>query len=42
MSELSILVCTPLNYKSEGTQRYKGHVEYNLQTVKVGYYAPVA
>jgi hypothetical protein len=43
MSELSVLVCTPpLNYKREGTQRYKGHAQYNLQTVEVGYYAPAA
>jgi hypothetical protein len=32
MSELSILVCTPLNYKWEGTQRYKGHTQYNLHS----------
>jgi hypothetical protein len=32
----------PLNYKREGTQRYKGHAQYNLQTVEVGYYAPAA
>jgi hypothetical protein len=42
MSELSILVCTPLNYKREGIQRYKGHGQYNLHTVEVGYYAPAA
>jgi hypothetical protein len=35
-----------LNYKREGTQRNKGHAQthtqYNLHTVEVGYYAPVA
>jgi hypothetical protein len=36
------LYVPPLNYKREGTQRYKGHTEYNLQTVEVGYYAPAA
>ena len=36
------LYVPPLNYKSEGTQRYKGHDQYSLQTVDVGYYAPVA
>jgi hypothetical protein len=33
------LYVPPLNYKMEGTQRYKGHTQYNLQTVEVGYYA---
>jgi hypothetical protein len=42
MSELNILVCTPFNYKREGTLRYKGHAQYNLHTVEVGYYAPAA
>jgi hypothetical protein len=32
----------PLNYKWEGTQRYKGHAQYNSQIVEVGYYAPAA
>jgi hypothetical protein len=40
------LYVPPLNYKREGTQRYKGHAQthpqYNLHTVEVGYYAPVA
>jgi hypothetical protein len=39
-----------LNYKREGTQRYRGqtqshaqsHTQYNLHTVEVGYYAPAA
>jgi hypothetical protein len=35
-----------LNYKREGTQRYKAHAQthtqYNLHTVEVGYYAPAA
>jgi hypothetical protein len=31
-----------LNYKREGTQRYKGHAQYNLHTVEVGYYALAA
>jgi hypothetical protein len=38
MSELNIIVCTPLNYKREGTQRYKGHGQYNLHTMEVWYY----
>jgi hypothetical protein len=37
------LYVPPLNYKREGTQRYKGHAQthtqYNLHTVEVGYYA---
>jgi hypothetical protein len=40
------LYVPPLNYKREGTQRYKGHAQshrqYNLHTVEVGYYAPAA
>jgi hypothetical protein len=44
------LYVPPLNYKREGTQRYKGqtqshallHTQYNLHTVEVGYYAPAA
>jgi hypothetical protein len=40
------LYVPPLNYKREGTQRYKGHTrshtQYILHTVEVGYYAPVA
>jgi hypothetical protein len=40
------LYVPPLNYKREGTQRYKGdtlnYTQYNLHTVEVGYYAPVA
>jgi hypothetical protein len=36
------LYVPPLNYKREGTQRYKGHGQYNLQAVDVGYYAPAA
>jgi hypothetical protein len=36
------LYVPPLNYKREGTQRYKGDAQYNLQTVEVGYYAPAA
>jgi hypothetical protein len=36
------LYVPPLNYKREGTRRYKGHGQYNLQTVEVGYYAPAA
>jgi hypothetical protein len=36
------LYVPPLNYKREGTQRYKGHGQYNLRTVDVGYYAPAA
>jgi hypothetical protein len=37
-----------LNYKREGTQRYKGqthaytHTQYNIHTVAEGYYAPAA
>jgi hypothetical protein len=35
-----------LNYKREGTHRYKGHAQshtqYNLHKVEVGYYAPAA
>jgi hypothetical protein len=34
-----------LNYKREGTQRYRGtlnYTQYNLHTMEVGYYAPVA
>jgi hypothetical protein len=34
------LYVPPLNYKREGKQRYKGHGQYNLRTVEVGYYAP--
>jgi hypothetical protein len=34
------LYVPPLNYKREGAQRYKGHTQYNLHTVEVGYYAP--
>jgi hypothetical protein len=34
------LYVPPLNYKREGTQRYKGHAQYNLQIVDIGYYAP--
>jgi hypothetical protein len=37
------LYVPPLNYKREGTQRYKGlaqsHTQYYLHTVEVGYYA---
>jgi hypothetical protein len=39
------LYVPPLNYKREGTQRYKdtlNDTQYNLHTVEVGYYAPVA
>jgi hypothetical protein len=47
------LYVPPLNYKREGTQRYKGqalkhtdtdsiHSQYILHTVEVGYYAPAA
>jgi hypothetical protein len=43
------LYVPPLNYKREGTQRYKGqtqshalHTQYYLRTVVVGYYAPAA
>jgi hypothetical protein len=40
------LYVPPLNYKREGTQRYKGHAQspsqYYLHTVEVGYYAPAA
>jgi hypothetical protein len=36
------LYVPPLNYKREVTQRYKGHGQYNLRTVDVGYYAPAA
>jgi hypothetical protein len=48
------LYVPPLNYKREGTQRYKGqvhihklirsrlHTQYNIHTVEVGYYAPNA
>jgi hypothetical protein len=44
------LYVPPLNYKREGTQRYKGHAQmhtqthtqYNLHTLEVGYYAPAA
>jgi hypothetical protein len=44
------LYVPPLNYKREGTQRYRGqtkihaqsHSQYYLHTVEVGYYAPVA
>jgi hypothetical protein len=47
------LYVPPLNYKREGTQRYKGqalkhtdtdsiHSQYSLHTVEVGYYAPAA
>jgi hypothetical protein len=34
------LYVPPLNYKREGTQHYKGHTQYNIHTVEVGYYAP--
>jgi hypothetical protein len=37
-----VLYVPPLNYKREGTQCYKGHSQYNLLTVDVGYYAPTA
>jgi hypothetical protein len=36
------LYVPPLNYKREGTQRYKGDGQYNLRIVEVGYYAPAA
>jgi hypothetical protein len=39
------LYVPPLNYKREGTQRYRGHAQhtqYNLHIVEVGYYAPAA
>jgi hypothetical protein len=39
------LYVPPLNYKREGTQRYRdtlNYTQYNLHTVEVGYYAPVA
>jgi hypothetical protein len=36
------LYVPPLNYKREGTQRYKGHTQYNSQIVEVWYYAPAA
>jgi hypothetical protein len=40
------LYVPPLNYKREGTQRYKGHAQsysqYYLHTVEVGYYTPAA
>jgi hypothetical protein len=39
------LYVPPLNYKREGTQRYKGHAlhtQYNIHIVEVGYYAPAA
>jgi hypothetical protein len=40
------LYVPPLNYKREGTQRYKeqthSHAQYYLHTVEVGYYAPAA
>jgi hypothetical protein len=40
------LYVPPLNYKREGTQRYKGHskthTQYSLYTVEVGYYALAA
>jgi hypothetical protein len=43
------LYVPPLNYKREGTQRYKdkltqtqSHSQYYLHTVEVGYYAPAA
>jgi hypothetical protein len=44
------LYVPPLNYKREGTQRYKGqtqthaytHTQYNIHTVEVGYYALAA
>jgi hypothetical protein len=42
---LASLYVPPLNYKREGTQRYRGHAhytQYNLHIVEVGYYAPAA
>jgi hypothetical protein len=39
---LASLYVPPLNYKREGTQRYKGHTQYDSQIVEVGYYAPAA
>ena len=40
------LYVPPLNYKREGTQRYKeqthSHAQYYLHTVEVGYYALAA
>jgi hypothetical protein len=36
------LYVPPLNNKREGTHRYKGHGQYSLQTVDVGYYALAA
>jgi hypothetical protein len=40
------LYMPPLNYKREGTQRYKGqtqsHRQYSLHTVEIGYYALAA
>jgi hypothetical protein len=46
------LYVPPLDYKREGTQRYRGqtqtsshapsHTQYNLHTVEVGYYTPPA
>jgi hypothetical protein len=40
------LYVSSLNYKREGTQRYKGqtqsHSQYYLHTVEIGYYAPAA
>jgi hypothetical protein len=44
------LYVPPLNYKREGTQRYKEqtqshaqtHTQYNIHTVEVGCYAPAA
>jgi hypothetical protein len=47
----AFLYVPPLNYKREGTQRYKdrlssshaqSHTQYSLHTVEVGYYAPAA
>jgi hypothetical protein len=42
----SSLYVPPLNYKREGTQRYKGHAQshtqYYLHTMEVGYYALAA
>jgi hypothetical protein len=36
------LYVPPLNYKREGTQRYKVHTQYYVHAVEVGYYAPTA
>ena len=39
---LASLYVPPLNYKREGAQRSRGHVQYNLHIVEVGYYALAA